>query len=103
GVKDALRDPAHLAAAPGYYRATLSGVGVRVDLADVQAATGTPPSQPLLYLHGAEDGCIGAEVAESARAMTGSDTTIEIIDGLGHFLHLEDATTVDTRILEFLA
>ncbi len=103
GVKDALRDPAHLAAALGYYRATLSGVGVRVDLADVQAATGTPPSQPLLYLHGADDGCIGAEVAESARAMTGSDTTIEIIDGLGHFLHLEDPTTVNTRILEFLA
>lgn len=102
-VKEALRDPAHLAAALGYYRAALSGMGVRDDLADVQAATGTPPPQPLLYLHGAADGCIGPEVAESARAMTGPGTTIEIIDGLGHFLHLEDPTTVNARILEFLA
>ena len=101
-VKNALRDPAHLSAAIGYYRATLSGVGVRDDLADVQAATGTPPSQPLLYLHGSADGCIGAEVAESARTMTGPDTTIEVINGLGHFLHLEDPATVNARILEFL-
>ncbi len=102
-VKNALRDPAHLGAAIGYYRATLNGIGVRDDLADVQAATGAPPPQPLLYLHGSNDGCIGPEVAESARDMTGPDTTIEIIDGLAHFLHLEDPTTVNARILEFLA
>ena len=34
--------------------------------------------------------------------MTGPDTTIEVINGLGHFLHLEDPATVNARILEFL-
>ena len=37
-VKDALRDPANLAAALGYYRATLGGVGVDPALDAVQAA-----------------------------------------------------------------
>ena len=37
-VKDCLRDPANLAAALGYYRATLGGVGVDPALDAVQAA-----------------------------------------------------------------
>src|SRR3546814_5976831 len=36
-VKDCLRDPANLSAALGYYRATLSGVGVAPALDAVQA------------------------------------------------------------------
>ena len=68
-VKDCLRDPAHLAAALGYYRATL-GAGARSPEYDaIQAAGSGPLPQPTLYLHGRNDGCIGAEVAESARAM----------------------------------
>ncbi len=43
-VKDSLRDPANLAAAIGYYRAALNGVGVRDDLAAVQETTGSIPS-----------------------------------------------------------
>ena len=101
-VKAALRDPAHLAAAIGYYRATLGGVGVRADLAEAQAATSALPSQPMLYLHGSDDGCIGAEVAESARTTVGPNATIEILDGLAHFLHLEDPPLINARILEFL-
>jgi pimeloyl-ACP methyl ester carboxylesterase len=102
-VRSALRDPAHLAAAIGYYRAALSGAGVRDDLADVQAATSPIPSQPMLYLHGADDGCIGADVAESARDGLGPQATIEIVPDVAHFLHLESPYTINDRILEFLA
>ncbi|MFK7918056.1 MAG: alpha/beta fold hydrolase [Ilumatobacter sp.] len=102
-VKDSLREPANLSAAIGYYRATLGGVGVRDEFADVQAAGSLAPPQPLLYLHGRNDGCIGPEVAESARAMVDDTATIEILDGLAHFLHLEDPTAVNNLILEFLA
>jgi pimeloyl-ACP methyl ester carboxylesterase len=102
-VKACLRDPAHLAAALGYYRATL-GDGRRDPALDaVQAATQQVPPQPLLYLHGADDGCIGVEVAESARAMVGSNVTIEIVDGVGHFLQLERPDVVGARIVEFLS
>lgn len=101
-AKDALRDPGHLAAAIGYYRATLGGVGVRDDLAEVQAATGEIPPHPLLYLHGADDGCVGAEVAESARAAA-PNVTLEILPDVAHFLHLESPELVNDRILEFLS
>ena len=101
-VKASLRDPAHLAAAIGYYRAALSGIGVRDDLVAVQEATGSIPAQPTLYLHGANDGCVGAEVAESARGDAGPNVTIEIVPG-GHFMHLESPDAVNDRILRFLA
>lgn len=102
-VKDCLRDPAHLAAALGYYRATLGDGYQDPALAEVQAATQALPPQPTLYLHGRDDGCIGVEVAESARAMVTPNVTIEVLDGCGHFLQLERPDVVGRRVLEFLA
>ena len=62
-VKDALRDPANLAAALGYYRATLGNVGVDPALDAVQNKGNDPTPMPTLYLHGRTDGCMGLEVA----------------------------------------
>lgn len=92
-VKDALRDPANLAAAIGYYRATFDPTRQVPELAAEQAATNQMPSQPLLYLHGADDGCVGAELA-------GPDAVV--VKGAGHFLHLEQPDEVNSRILDFL-
>lgn len=99
-VKDALRDPAHLACALGMYRALLGDGPKRDDYS--QNETGEPPPQPLLYLHGTADGCIGPEVADAARAMVGDNVTIELVDGVGHFLQLEDPAAVNSRVMEFL-
>ncbi len=101
-VKASLRDPANLAAALGYYRATLGDGYQDPELNTAQAATQGLPPQPHLYLHGANDGCIGAEVAESARSMVGPNATIEVVDGAGHFLHLERPDVVNARIVDFL-
>ena len=103
GVKYALRDPGNLAAALGFYRATLGDGFVDPDLDAVQQATQAVPGQPMLYLHGTDDGCIGAEVADSARAFVGENVSIELFGGVGHFLHLEDPVRVNGRILEFLS
>lgn len=105
-VKDALRDPANLAAAIGYYRATLSGVGVD-DSPEVtalqEAANGAPPL-PTLYLHGRTDGCMGADLAETAvAALTHAGSRVEIVDSAGHFLHLERPDVVNRLILDHLA
>ena len=101
-VKNALRDPANLAAALGYYRATL-GEGYKDPALDAaQMATAGDPPQPMLYLHGRNDGCIGVEVAELAASLTPANITVEIIDGAGHFLHLERPEVVNDRILSFL-
>mgnify|MGYP003339265109 CR=1 FL=1 len=102
-VKDALRDPANLAAALGYYRATL-GDGLKDPSLDAaQASTQQFPTQPTLYLHGRNDGCIGVEVAELAASMVPANITVEIIEGAGHFLHIERPDVVNARIVEFLA
>jgi pimeloyl-ACP methyl ester carboxylesterase len=102
-VKDCLRDPAHLSAALGYYRATLGDGFKDPALDQVQAAAQGIPTQPMLYLHGRTDGCIGVEVAESARGMVGPNVTIEIVEGCGHFLQVEQPDVVNARILEFLS
>ena len=68
-----------------------------------QAATSAAPTQPTLYLHGRNDGCIGVEVAELAASMVPANITVEIIDDAGHFLHLEQPELVNNRIIEFLA
>jgi pimeloyl-ACP methyl ester carboxylesterase len=103
-VKDCLRDPANLAAAIGYYRATLSGVGVDPALEAVQAKGGDVTAQPTLYLHGRDDGCLGVELAESARAfLTSPGSRMEVVDGTGHFLHVEQPDVVNRLVLEFLA
>ena len=101
-LKPSLRDPANLAAALGYYRAILSGIGVDPGLEELQAATGRMPPQPSLYLHGADDGCVGVEVARLAAAEAPDHVRIEIIDDAGHFLHRERPTVVNERILDHL-
>ncbi|CAN5599604.1 alpha/beta hydrolase [soil metagenome] len=101
-VKAALRDPANLGAALGYYRATL-GSGKREARYDAaQHATQESPTQPTLYMHGQDDGCVGVEVAHSAATMMPANVAIEIVKNAGHFLHLEHPASVNTRIVEFL-
>ena len=103
-VKDCLRDPANLAAALGYYRATLSGVGVDPSLDAVQGAGAAPPPQPALYLHGKDDGCIGVAVAEgSGEFLAATGGRAELVADAGHFLHLEQPDIVNALILDFLA
>jgi pimeloyl-ACP methyl ester carboxylesterase len=103
-AKAAMQPAEHFHAAIGYYRALFGMVPHNPDLADAQAAAGRVPPQPTLYLHGRDDGCIGVEVAEDASRELGDSTvTIEIVDGAGHFLHLERPDVVNARILEFVA
>jgi pimeloyl-ACP methyl ester carboxylesterase len=101
-LKPSLRDPANLAAALGYYRAALGGVGLDPALQDLQAATGQVPPQPTLYLHGAIDGCVGVEVGKLAAAELPDHVRVEIFDGAGHFLHRERPADVNQKILAHL-
>jgi pimeloyl-ACP methyl ester carboxylesterase len=102
-VKDALGDPRHLQAALGYYRATL-GSGFRDPaLADMQTAIqAETPSQPTLYLHGRDDGCIGVEVAQDATSRAPENCSVRIVEDAGHFLQLEQPAIVNELILDWI-
>ncbi|MEY2968376.1 MAG: hypothetical protein RIQ64_1003 [Actinomycetota bacterium] len=103
-TKDALRDPANLAAALGYYRATLGEGKKDPALVDLQGRMGSEvPTQPLLYLHGANDGCIGREVAEFAAGIAPPNVDVRIVEGAGHFLQLEQPAMVAKHVLEWIS
>lgn len=84
-AKDALRTPENLAAALGYYRAMF----------DPRQAGGpvVPPPQPWLYLHGRDDGCLGVDLAPDDAVL---------IEGAGHFAHLERPDEFNAHVLKFL-
>jgi pimeloyl-ACP methyl ester carboxylesterase len=101
-VVDSLAPDGHLTAALGYYRAQFGVLAADATLAAEQAATTAPVPQPTLYLHGRDDGCIGAEVAAGVLDHLGPGSQTAIVDSTGHFLHLEDPDGVGGRILDFL-
>ncbi|MFM8856161.1 MAG: alpha/beta fold hydrolase [Actinomycetota bacterium] len=101
-LKPSLRSPENLQAALGYYRATL-GTGFNdPELQSMQDLSSVIPSQPLLYLHGRSDGCMGIEVAEFAQQEFPANARAEFVDGAGHFLHLERPDIVNRSIIDFL-
>ena len=103
-VKKSLADPRNLQAALGYYRATL-GDGYRdPTLQDLQNQMGSGvPTQPLLYLHGANDGCIDADVVALSKSMAPANVNFAIVKDAGHFLQLEQPEKVNKLICDFLA
>jgi pimeloyl-ACP methyl ester carboxylesterase len=90
-VKEALSEPANLTAAIGYYRAMFT-----------TGFTGGAPTQPTLYLHGNEDGAFGVEGVRDTAAELSADSRVEIIDGAGHFLHLEKPAEINKLIIEWV-
>lgn len=56
-----------------------------------------PIEVPLLYLHGANDGCVLAPTIDD-RDRFAREYEREVIDGLGHFMHVEDPSGLCDRI-----
>jgi pimeloyl-ACP methyl ester carboxylesterase len=90
-VKQSLREPDNLMAAIGYYRAMFKTGG-----------GGAAPTQPTLYLHGDQDGAFGVEGITGAEDELADGSRVDVVAGTGHFLHLEQPTDVNGRILDWL-
>lgn len=98
-VKRSLAEPANLAAAIGYYRATGRAQG---RYAAQQQAIARQPPQPTLYLHGARDGCIAAELCRGAERFLAPSSRMVVVGDAGHFLHLEKPAEVNASILDWI-
>lgn len=99
---DCLGTPGHVAAAIGYYRAMLDPSLHVARYAAEQEATTVVGSRPHLYLHGVRDGCLGVEMTKEAEAHLPPGSVVDLIDGAGHFLHLERPAEVTARVLEWI-
>lgn len=101
-VKQAIGSPVNIHAAIGYYRAMFDPSLHDPLYAPAQSSSGSVPTQPTLYLHGANDGCIGAEVTRGLLEQLPSGSQCELVENAGHFLHLERPGLVSSRILSFV-
>ncbi|HEX2969599.1 MAG TPA: alpha/beta hydrolase [Bacteroidales bacterium] len=57
---------------------------------------------PTLYLHGSEDGCIGSELCDGTESFFDCNYEKKIIEGAGHFIHLEEPQKFNDIILSFI-
>jgi pimeloyl-ACP methyl ester carboxylesterase len=81
------------------YRASFNPQFADPDAVAEASATMQPPPVPTLYLHGVRDGAIGAELlGDLTPHLPVNGSIAEIVDGVGHFLHLEKPELVATRI-----
>jgi pimeloyl-ACP methyl ester carboxylesterase len=103
GVKETLGTTGVVAAALGYYRSGFEGIPKDETLAVHHARIGVQPIRvPTLYVHGAQDGCIGAYISDGMEAMFPEGFRREIVPDAGHFVHLEVPEKFNALVVDFL-
>ena len=103
GIKAMFREPGVAGAALAYYRQTFRPDLQDPALAERQARIGREPiAIPALYLHGADDGCVGADIGRDMGRLFTAGLTTTIVPNAGHFLQMEQAGAVSAAILDFL-
>jgi pimeloyl-ACP methyl ester carboxylesterase len=85
------------------YRASFNPQFADPDAQAEMLATMQPPPVPTLYLHGADDGAIGAGLlGDVSQYFPADGSAAEILGGVGHFLHLEKPELVAAKIVGWL-
>jgi pimeloyl-ACP methyl ester carboxylesterase len=98
-LKALFAEPGVLPEVLGYYRQMFTG---QPEWAERAAKAGGPITVPTLYLHGADDGCIGADLGEGMEAHFPAGLRRIVVEGAGHFLHREEPQRVGDEIVAFL-
>jgi pimeloyl-ACP methyl ester carboxylesterase len=101
-VSSAIGRPRNWCAALGPYRATIRNYRPPPRYAELHRWWTRPPALPTLYLHGADDGCMTADFVPLIAAALPDGSAAAVVEGAGHFLHLERPPEVGRRIVDFL-
>jgi pimeloyl-ACP methyl ester carboxylesterase len=103
-LKQTLSAPGVLEAALGYYRQTIDFSRQADELAatQVDVSSGTI-GVPALFLMGGDDGCFAPDRAGDSLQHCSAEARVEILEGLGHFLHVEAPELVNPLVLEGLS
>lgn len=96
-VRKALGDTHVVEAALGYYRGLFQDAFMDPELAGLRELAAGPPRVPILLLGGDEDGCLGVEALRDAAPFL-HDGEVRVVEGTGHFLHLEEPDLVADAI-----
>lgn len=98
-----LPDDARKAAALGYYRAQPRAWQLPARYRPLARDWTGAPRVPLLYLQGADDGCLDARWATRIADRLPAGSRVAVVEDAGHFLQLERPAAVNALVLEFVA
>lgn len=102
-VWHSLPDMARRKAALSYYRAALRPAGRHRRHRDLERyAMDLPPLAPMLILHGRLDGAIDVRIGSLGMDTLAPGSRHEIIDGAGHFMHLDQPDVVHRLIGKYV-
>jgi pimeloyl-ACP methyl ester carboxylesterase len=99
--REAMRIPGVAHSALEYYRWLVRSLP-RPDGMRLAARVKTPVRAATLQVHGALDQCLFPRSAVGSGRYVAADYTWRLLEGVGHFPHEEDPTTVGTELLRWL-
>ncbi len=103
-LDESLCSLARRTAALSYYRAQFRPLRRARHHHDLdEYALGRAPLLPMLVLHGRIDGAIDARIGKLGTHVLPTGSNHEVIDGAGHFMHLDQRDTVHGLIKEYVA
>jgi len=101
-LKAMFAQPGVLEQTLAYYRQLFSPAAIKPEWVPMAAKASGPISVPALYLHGLDDGCMGAYLSDGMEAQFTASFRRILVEKAGHFLHLEQPEVVGEAITRFL-